>query len=53
MESQIEMDCGHLETILAGKEALKMSHAGKELKDIWHQLYNGMTQLELAPEDIL
>ncbi|KAK0221120.1 hypothetical protein EDD85DRAFT_796521 [Armillaria nabsnona] len=53
MESQIEMDCGHLEAVLAGKEALEISHAGGELKDIWHQLYDGMTQLELVPGDIL
>ncbi len=52
VESQIEMDRGHLEAVLAGKEALEISHAGGELKDIWHQLYNGMTRLELTPEDI-
>ncbi len=49
-ESQIEMDRGCLEAVLAGHEALGISHAGGELKDIWNQLYNSITHLEIAPE---
>ncbi|PBK95191.1 hypothetical protein ARMGADRAFT_1077957 [Armillaria gallica] len=52
-ESQIGMDRGRLEAVLAGHEALDISHAGGELKDIWNQLYNGITRLEIAPEQNL
>lgn len=47
------MDRGRLEAVLAGHEALDISHASGELKDIWNQLYNGITCLEIAPEQNL
>ncbi len=52
-ESQIEMDHGCLEAVLAGHKALNISHAGGELKDIRNHLYNGITHFEIAPEQNL